>query len=345
MPDPRYVNIDPTRTTTLRARFEADMIRRFKKVRKYILESIIINDVFGLRPIQNQALAPKQFQFLTTAEKHQQFMIWLEDLVSREILDVIPIPGVSTTPGTNWTDVYIRSGYQKGLIRSRAELAKVGLATGDPITAGGLGPVQTAFFAPIHSSELQLLYSRVFTTLKGVTQAMDSAISQTLAQGFAEGRGLNYIGSQIAKNVDGIGIVRGRMIARTEIIRAHHLAHINEYTQFGIEGVEIIAEFLTAGDARVCATCAALAGRRYTIEEAKGLIPVHPNCRCTTIPILPEDLAEPSKQTPEQIRKIAGLNQRKIFVLNRNKRRHNHMYRDCGKHAEIHPKDLCTCCG
>jgi hypothetical protein len=41
---------------------------------------------------------------------------------------------------------------------------------------------------------------------------------------------------------------------------------------------------LTAGDDRVCDECDSLEGLTFTIEEARRLIPVHPNCRCVFVP-------------------------------------------------------------
>lgn len=43
----------------------------------------------------------------------------------------------------------------------------------------------------------------------------------------------------------------------------------------------LAAEFTTQGDDKVCPECELLAGEEYTVDEARGVIPVHPNCRCT----------------------------------------------------------------
>jgi len=45
-------------------------------------------------------------------------------------------------------------------------------------------------------------------------------------------------------------------------------------------------ELSTAGDERVCATCEGLEGETYTIDEARGVIPLHPLCRCSWIPVI-----------------------------------------------------------
>jgi SPP1 gp7 family putative phage head morphogenesis protein len=78
------------------------------------------------------------------------------------------------------------------------------------------------------------------------------------------------------------------LLARTEIIRAHAEGTLNNFELAGLENVELQAEFLTAGDDRVCPICSALSGKIYSIKEARGIIPVHPNCRCTWLPYDPE---------------------------------------------------------
>lgn len=67
---------------------------------------------------------------------------------------------------------------------------------------------------------------------------------------------------------------------------------LNSYEEMGIEGVEVEAEFATAGDDVVCPECEELEGKVYSIEEARGVIPVHPNCRCAWIPMVGESKSE-----------------------------------------------------
>ena len=77
---------------------------------------------------------------------------------------------------------------------------------------------------------------------------------------------------------------RAQLIARTEVIRAHHLGNVQEMRNFEIPGVVIKAELATAGDHRVCPECLALEGKVYSLDEIEGLIPVHPLCRCVALP-------------------------------------------------------------
>jgi len=52
---------------------------------------------------------------------------------------------------------------------------------------------------------------------------------------------------------------------------------------FDGEGVGQV-QWQTAGDARVCDQCAPREGAVYSLAEARGLLPHHPNCRCGWIP-------------------------------------------------------------
>lgn len=71
----------------------------------------------------------------------------------------------------------------------------------------------------------------------------------------------------------------------------------NQAQEFAMRALEIVAEIeeeqekqtlvnvLTAGDDKVCQTCEDIAADGpYELDEARGLIPAHPNCRCAFIP-------------------------------------------------------------
>ena len=91
---------------------------------------------------------------------------------------------------------------------------------------------------------------------------------------------------EIAKNIDeqtDIGITRARVMARTETMYAFNTGLTNEYASHGIEAVE----WLAAYDERVCEQCAPLMGQKFPIDEAPDC-PLHPQCRCTLLPVIPE---------------------------------------------------------
>jgi SPP1 gp7 family putative phage head morphogenesis protein len=133
---------------------------------------------------------------------------------------------------------------------------------------------------------------------------MENQISQVLAQGMIDGDGPALLARKLIAVIEGRGMgtlgvtdtlgrfipaaTRANMLARTEIIRAHHLATIQEYRNWGVEGVFVMAEWMTAGDDRVCDKCNSLQGQIFTLDEIEGMIPAHPNCRCIALPYLEE---------------------------------------------------------
>jgi SPP1 gp7 family putative phage head morphogenesis protein len=203
-------------------------------------------------------------------------MEWLADQEKKGILETQIRPTARTIAvDQRWTDVYVRSAYQKGIARGRAELRKANYPVASfTETPGGLS---TVFNQPFHADRVGALYTRTFNELKGITAAMDQQISRVLAQGLVEGMNPRPLAKLLADRVNKIGITRARVLARTEVVRAHHAASVAEYRQAGVEGVSVQVEWLTAGY-NVCPICEALEGNIYSLDEIEGMIPRHPNC-------------------------------------------------------------------
>jgi SPP1 gp7 family putative phage head morphogenesis protein len=294
----RVLLADPTRTLTLRTTFARDMARRFNELKKAVTESIVKNDCFGLisgakqpglQILAVRAAGPDAFAYPTTAGKVEAFMDWLNEQEEKGVLEVIHRPGAARGLEEAWTDIYVKKGYEKGMEFGRVEMNRInkGIA---PIE-GAFG-MQAAFMQPFHADRLGALYTRTFSELKGVTAAMDQQISRVLTEGLMAGNHPSKIARALADRIEKIGITRAKTIARTEIIRAHHAATINEYRNWGVDEVQVQAEWSTAGF-NVCTICKPLEGKIYTLDEIEGMIPRHPNCRCAALPYMdPEDQLE-----------------------------------------------------
>jgi SPP1 gp7 family putative phage head morphogenesis protein len=271
--------VDPTRTLTLRARYEREMVRRFTELKRLIREVIDAEDGFGLK-----TNAPK-FTFPRDADKVSSFIEWLRKQVDRGILGTRYGVPQKTAASQSWQNIYLESAYQKGLADAAGQVKKRGGDVADDYMTAG-------FFRPVHADRAGLIYTRAYSDLKGITDAMDARMSRTLSQGLIEGRGVKAIARSLLDEVD-ISITRARTIARTEVIRAHAEASLNTYEQAGLESVIVEAEFATAQDNKVCPKCKAFSEQDtglgpgiYDLKKARGLIPVHPNCRCAWIPIV-----------------------------------------------------------
>lgn len=282
---------DPTRTTSLRNRFSADMGRRFSALRRLVWKTIVEDDCFGLGPPYKRfrPTVHAKFDFPSSQAKVDGFMDWLKEQQDQGILETITSPRLGQSMGEPWTNVYIKDTYERGVQRARYEMGQAGYDVPGMEFTGG---ISASMFNPFHVDRVATLYTRAFSGLKGITDAMDMQISHVLAQGIADGdnplklaRKMNYVISGMGQDLgvtDSLGRFipaerRARMLARTEVIRAHAQATLTEYQVWGAAGVEVQAEFVNAGY-NVCPTCVGLQGHVYTIQEAMSIIPVHPHC-------------------------------------------------------------------
>jgi len=276
---------DPTRTSTLRKQMVADMTRRFKAVSKAIYELIVLDDSFGLDESEiiafNQQVERQVWRFQSNPQKVRSYRKWLQQQIDAEILTTVG--GIDGRP---WTAPYIESAYRKGGIR-----AYIDLRAGDFIDEDEgfiLGSkeefIRIAFSQPTAQAQIELLYTRAFDELQGVTQTMSQQMSRILADGLVQGHGAAKIARSLRDNVTKLTNTRAKVIARTEIVRSHAEGQLDSFEFLGVEEVGIMAEWSTAEDDRVCPMCAPLEGVVMTIEEARGLLPRHPNCRCAWIP-------------------------------------------------------------
>lgn len=295
----RFSRYDPTATTSLRQQFVSAVGKRFRELRGLIRRALVQQDCFGLMDrnrvsIVSMVLPPhRAFAFPRSVDKVDAFMDWLR---GQSTLTILETPHFGRAIETPWTNTYIESGYQRGLARARSEMVSAGYPVLPLEDTGGL---YFAFNQPIHADRVGLLYTRVFNDLKGITDTMDGQISRVLAQAMADGKNPRDIADLLTKTITGpvgdLGITdtlgrfipaerRAKMLARTEIIRAHHAATIQEYRNWAIEGVRVQAEWVTAGY-NVCPECSDMSGRIFTLDEIDGRIPLHPNCRCCAIPV------------------------------------------------------------
>jgi len=280
-------SVDPTHTATLRERFMRDVARRYDRIAKAILQLIVEDDVFGLEPIEFERVGNvlrvnrprREFAFGTTHEKVAAFMEWLRQQEINEAITIVEGTPIERAARSAWTSVYVESAYQKGIADAGRNLRGAGAKV-------ERSWIDTAFNRPIHADRLGIAYTRTFEELVGITAEMDRQISAVLAQGLAEGRGPMDIARRLIDRVEKIGKTRARTLARTEVINAHAEATLNAYEEAGVEGVEVESEFATAGDAQVCPECRQLEGRTFTLARARGVIPVHPNCRCAWVPAI-----------------------------------------------------------
>jgi len=295
---------DPTRTTLLRKQLMGEMRKRFRGLRRDILALVDAGDAFGIRADRlagQPAIVPTtrpqatvvrtisldmvlntRWRFVADDTKLDNYRAWLKEQVKAGILEVSP-----DNLQTPWLEPHIESAYKKGALRAYTDVRKSDIAKDrslDFIEGGKQAFLNMAFNTPTAQSKIRLLGTRAFAQLEGVTAQMDQEMSRILAQGMAEGKGAAALARELSKNVSGLERKRALAIARTEIVHAHSEGQLDAFEIMNIEEVGVLAEWSTAGDDRVCELCAPLEGIILTIKEARGMIPRHPNCRCSWIP-------------------------------------------------------------
>jgi SPP1 gp7 family putative phage head morphogenesis protein len=296
--------VDPTRTTVLRNAFADAMEKRFNAFKRIIKRAVADEDCFGLtnRIYVHDMYSPGNaaFAFPKSSDKLSMFEDWLQQQIDAGILSVTDMQQIGNGIEGAWTNRYILDSYKRGLMRGRYELQRAGADVPSIEQSGGIFAMLNA---PVSVDRVGLLYTRTFSELTGITAAMDQQISRILAQGLADGDGPILLAEKMLSAIDGTGMGtlaitdtlgrfipaarRAEMLARTEIIRAHHLATIQEYRNWNVHDVHVQAEWQTAGDDRVCPKCESMQGKIFTLDEIEKLIPAHPLCRCCALPYLP----------------------------------------------------------
>ena len=293
---------DPTRTTVLRNTFVRDMDKRFNELAKFIRIAIVEKDVFALRRVKTMQMMPlgeEEFDRDSYAEEIALFLLWLQRQVDIGILNKSQSFQIGRIVSQSWTETYIKDAYKRGIIRARQEMIKAGMSVPSIEASGGIEAIMASLN---HTQRLNLLYASVFNELQGVTDAMRNNISQILSLGMIAGKSASEIAKEVRAVIDGtdmatLGIadkigrfvpakLRAEMIARTEIIRSLHLAAVEEYRQWGVTGIEVLGEWRTAHDGKVCPECASMEGKVFTLNEIEFMIPAHPFCRCFILPVI-----------------------------------------------------------
>jgi HK97 family phage portal protein len=161
------------------------------------------------------------------------------------------------------------------------------------------------------SGELEeFLRSNASTLASHVAESIKASLRQTLIEGIGANESIQQLQSRVENQLDSFATVNIRpvidakgnvvrsgharsvsrstaaeLIARTEANRAYNEGNLDALHQAGIEKVV----FLLSSDA--CPECRAVSesipgeklGKTLGMDEARSLLPIHPNCRCTFI--------------------------------------------------------------
>ena len=210
------------------------------------------------------------------AEKVKSFQAWLRKQIDREILD------------EDLWEQYAREGFLKGAGRAfddvRRKRPEYLGETLDFYRGTREEFLRSSFARPVATEKIKLLAGRSYSDLEGVTATMATRMTRTLTDGLVLGESPREIARELADDVDGIGRARALTIARSELSRAHADGQLEALELLGVEEIGVQVEWVTSGlgvtalgNPSPCEQCADMAGRVFTLAEARGLLPLHPS--------------------------------------------------------------------
>jgi SPP1 gp7 family putative phage head morphogenesis protein len=133
-----------------------------------------------------------------------------------------------------------------------------------------------------------------------IADDLKDRLKVSLREGYANGEGASDLADRVQES---LGVDKNRAIerARTLTMETYNQAHLAQYSEAGIPGIEILG----APDERQCDYCADMDGMIFALTDPNLLYPpFHNYCRCTVLPYLdaiPDDAAQPSAETVDFI--------------------------------------------
>jgi hypothetical protein len=303
------LRMDPTRLTTLRRAFMAGFRGRLRRLKVRLRE--------GLPRI------------LTAGEGAESMTRTLNSFLSREVTWAL---GLVEGMTQHWWDETVDRVYVKGIERAyddarkgdrnsaaysggRAEFIRSVLAIDLPNVSIPKLPTRNALtvnavqardvFGRLISEKAYILAERLGGEVKNLSQGLIQEIAREVTDGVSKGLSAKEIGAAIERRVD-ISLGRANRIAQTELTRIHAEGQLDAMQKLGVRGVQRQVEWiLTSGIS--CELCQGKAGDILTVEQARGLIPLHPNCMCAWRPAevklpvsAPKGPVPPAKSVPAQ---------------------------------------------
>lgn len=281
----------------LRAKFNTALNVRFNMLKQELQALLVQGDALGLhRPAPLVLFGPthnaEEWRFLSSDRKLEEMKKWLQFKTG-----LLFLKNTLHDSAQTWLGAYINEAYQRGMKRSYMSWKKptgviqMSKESGTAYQQGGMAEfMRRSFGGPVPMERVRVLATRTFNDLSGLTEQMSTALSRTMLDGMVNGLSPRDIGKGLNTIVDGYKN-RGTTIARTEIVRAFNEGALDGYTDLGAQGLEVAVEWSVSGmgttrkgNPSPCKKCAPLSGVVLTLEEARGLLPRHPNCMCSLIP-------------------------------------------------------------
>lgn len=268
---------DPTQTARLRASFRGAGRLRLRQVRASMRTGVLNHNVLGLGGATFSPYPPDMQigNFASMLERStQQHM--LTDWANRYIEQAIAAGNAAAARETK-----LLAPMPGELVRALAQLTQVelkGIAAGlvQQVTRAAATALETRLRS---TRAMRLLGSRFAAT----SNRLNALANVTTVKSFNRAKLANYR----AAGDTHVGIIPELRSDSARTVRdapPQEARSISEGLEKEEPEVEALINIATAGDELVCDDCEeASDDGPYTIDEAEGLLPIHPNCRCVYV--------------------------------------------------------------
>jgi hypothetical protein len=281
---------DPTFTGALRSAFVNQIDQRARQLKAMTSDALVKHDMFALGKLTAQNVA-----FNASSDKLQAFADWLHIAMDATLL----------AQKGGWVGAYVGGGYKKGLDHARRETDQA--IDIDP-KRGNVLSVKAAIELQGIAAATEQHMNRAFAHGIMSKHVAGDIAAQTLDKidSIAVKRALMLVDQSVVNAhaeasldaMESLGITHVKLRGETCFVRDAKLEPSEKEAIAAIREEHSVARvpkrkpqnwrqylrFRTAGDDLVCPICEELEDEVYLISEARGLIPVHIECRCAFVP-------------------------------------------------------------
>jgi hypothetical protein len=272
------LKLDPSHTKFLRDSFEKQIRKVYAAIEKEIL-SEISGGAFRL--------GMPATVFESHATRVKQFKTWLEKLLDDAFMR-------TDATGNPWWVDYVNRGYKSGVLRAYHESRREILDPTAQLVLGDTGLLSFPFslHGPASYADALLKQRKILRRLEmlregiehnfaDIASSLSSQSGRIVIDALHRNVAPRTLARTLAANLERSLKKRGIPLSHAEVVRFHADGELDGFENLGADRLRLDVEWKTMEDP--CPKCAAMAGEVFPIEEARGVIPLHPQCRCSWV--------------------------------------------------------------
>ena len=289
---------DPQRLGLLRRQFLGELRKALALVKSRVWAAIVTDDLLGLRESVGFG-AGDPLRYLPIDQRVAKFVDWLAGELSSVLLQQDGF-------GKQQFAKYAQQAYVKGGQRTFADIHRLRRAlhpeqysirerqfihqlTNSPAGRAKISAISQRTESHIAGMVTSIMQDVPHIVVLGITRKVSPRVlARAISNQISGTKGRQVIIANARKNTG--SEARAARIVATESAGAFAEGQLDALAALGLEDVEVLAEWVTADDP--CPECEELEGTVWSLEEAYGMIPRHPNCKCAFAAVDAEGLED-----------------------------------------------------